>query len=290
MSYLELRFDVPRDRADDLNRALEERGALSVTWENAGDDEYFEAAYPREPDWRQVRLTGLFDACCEPAAVARRVSRDLCMPLVPEVRSLDEQDWERACLEQFEPREYRGHLWVRPSWVEPPEPGATNVVIDPGLAFGTGHHATTALCLDWIGQARWSGETVVDYGCGSGILAIASLLKGASRAVGVDVDPRALSASTLNARRNGVGGRFEALAPGELPRHMEADVIMANILSNVLIELSGVLTRATRASGELLLTGILTDHAARVRAAFEPWFELQTRSRDGWVLLLGRKR
>lgn len=290
MSYLKLRFDVPRDRADELNRALEEQGALSVTWENAGNDDYFEVAWPREPDWRSVRVTGLFDSDCEPASVTRRINDDLGMRLVPQVKALDNQDWERAWLKQFEPREYRGKLWVCPSWVEPPDPAATNIVIDPGLAFGTGDHATTALCLDWIGEAEWSGETVLDYGCGSGILAIACLLKGASRAVGVDVDSRALSASVLNAERNGVAERYEALTPGELPRDMEVDVVVANILSNVLIDISDVLVRATRTGGRLLLTGILEAHADRVRAAFAPAFDLETRVHEGWCLLLGRKR
>lgn len=290
MSYLKLRFDVPRDRADELNRALEEQGALSVTWENAGNDDYFEAAWPREPDWREVRVTGLFDASYEPAFVTHRVNEELGMRLVPQVKTLENQDWERAWLTQLEPRQYRGDLWVCPSWVEPPDPRATNIVIDPGLAFGTGDHATTALCLDWIGQADWSGETVIDYGCGSGILAIACLLKGASRAVGVDVDPRALSASVLNAERNGVAARYEALTPGELPPDLAADVVMANILSNVLVELSDVLTRATRPAGRLLLTGILEAHADRVRAAFQSAFDLETRLHEGWCLLLGRKR
>lgn len=290
MSYLKLRFDVPRDRADELDRALEKQGALSVTWENAGNDDYFEAAWPREPDWRSVRVTGLFDSTCKPAAVTRYINEELGIRLVPQVKTLDNQDWERAWLEQYEPREYCGNLWVCPSWIEAPDPAATNIVIDPGLAFGTGDHATTALCLDWIGQAEWSGEAVMDYGCGSGILAIACLLKGASRAVGVDVDPRALSASVLNAERNGVAERYEALAPGELPRDLQADVVVANILSNVLMEISDVLTGATRPGGRLLLTGILEAHADRVRATFAPAFDLETRSREGWCLLLGQKR
>jgi len=290
VSYLKLRFDVPRDRADELNRALEAQGALSVTWENAGADEYFEVAHPQDPDWSRVRLTGLFGGDCEPAAIAERVNRTLGTRLIPQVKTLADQDWERAWMSRLAPRRYHGNLWVCPSWVDPPDPQATTLLIDPGLAFGTGDHPTTALCLDWIGEASWSGETVLDYGCGSGILAIACLLKGASRAVGVDVDARALSASVLNAERNGVAAGYEGRTPRELADDLRAEVVVANILSNVLIELSEVLTRAVCPGGRLLLTGILADHAERVRAVFAPAFELEARRREGWCLLLGRKR
>jgi ribosomal protein L11 methyltransferase len=291
VSYLQLRFLIQRDRAGELSEILETAGALSVTWENAGEDAYFEVAWPREPDWRMVHVTGLFDENCEPESVANRVNTHLGEQLIPQIKPLEEQDWERAWLTQFEPRRYRGDLWVCPSWIEPPDPRATNIIIDPGLAFGTGDHATTALCLDWIsGHDRWSGCTVMDYGCGSGILAIACLLKGAAHATGVDVDPRAVSTSALNAARNGVADRFEALLPGDLPENTEYDLVVANILSSVLLEHSATLRRAVRPGGTLLLTGILEDHADRVSAAYEPAFSFETERRDGWCLLIGVKR
>lgn len=290
MSYLQLRFHIQRDRADELSGILETLGALSVTWENAGEDACYEIALPHEPDWRHVYVTGLFDESCRPHSVARRVNGRLGETLIPQVKSLADRDWERAWLTQFQPRKYRGDLWVCPSWTDPPDPDATNIIIDPGLAFGTGDHATTALCLDWISERDCSGRAVMDYGCGSGILAIACLLKGAAYATGVDVDPRAVSASILNAARNDVGDRFEALPPDELGEGREFDLVVANILSSVLIEHSGILTRATRAGGELLLTGILEDHADRVRSAFQPAFAFETRRRDGWCLLTGTKR
>jgi ribosomal protein L11 methyltransferase len=289
VSYLQLRFQLERDRADDLNQVLDELGALSVTWENAGEDAYFEVAYPREPDWRHVCLTGLFDASREPGTIVAEINARLGEQLIPQVKTLENQDWERAWMSRFEPRRYGDDLWICPSWSEPPDPGAVNIMIDPGLAFGTGDHPTTALCLNWIAEREWPGQSVVDYGCGSGVLAIGCLLKGADRAIGVDVDPRALSASTLNAARNGVDDRYEAVAPGELPADLQADVVIANILSNVLIELSDVLTHATRPGGHLLLTGILEGHADKVRAVFAPAFDIETRSRDGWCLLVARK-
>jgi len=289
VSYLQLRFHVRRERADELSSVLDDLGALSVTWENAGEDAYFEVAWPREPDWRQVCVTGLFDASCRPDAVTREANARLGEQLIPQVKSLADRDWERAWLTQLKPRQYRGGLWVCPGGTEPPDPNAVNLVLDPGLAFGTGDHATTALCLDWIAERDWPGRTVLDYGCGSGILAIACLLKGAAHATGVDVDPRAVSASALNAARNGVADRFEACLPGELPGNLEFDLVVANILSNVLIEHSALLARATGSGGTLLLTGILEDHADRVRAAFEPAFSFDTRHREGWCLLIGIK-
>lgn len=289
MSYLQLRFLISRERADELSSVLDEQGALSVSWENAGEDAYFEAAYPREPDWHRVYVTGLFHSACPARTVVRAVNSRLREELVPRVKALEDQDWERVWLSGFEPRRYGGDLWVCPSWADPPDPHATNLVIDPGLAFGTGNHATTALCLDWISEHDWCGRSVIDYGCGSGILAIACLLKGASRALGVDVDPRALSASTVNADRNGAADRYQALAPVDVPDNLEADLVTANILSDVLIELNGVLTRLTRTGGHLLLTGILERQAVRVASAFQPAFELESRFRDGWCLLIGRK-
>jgi ribosomal protein L11 methyltransferase len=289
VSYLQLRFSIQRRRAEELGGILESLGALSVTWENAGEDDYFEVAWPREPDWHQVYVTGLFESGYRQDSIVDQVNNRLGEKLTPQVRFLEDQDWERAWLTRFEPRKYRGDLWVCPSWAEPPDPGATNLIIDPGLAFGTGDHATTALCLDWISERDWRGRSVMDYGCGSGILAIACLLRGAGRATGVDVDPRAVSASTRNAERNRVADRYRALLPEALPAGAEFDLVVANILSNVLIEHSDTLTCATRTGGTLLLTGILEDLAGSVRAAFEPAFELEAQFRDGWCMLVGKK-
>lgn len=281
---------MDRGRVEILSDVLEELGAWSVTWENAGDDEYFETAFPGLPHWNDLYVTALFDPSRPPAPLVSRVNDRIGEELVVQIGTLDDRDWERAWLTHFEPRKYRGDLWVCPSWIDPPDPRAANLIIDPGLAFGTGDHTTTALCLDWISQQDLSGATVLDFGCGSGILAIACLLKGAARAWGVDVDPRAVAASTRNAARNGLAEKYEALPPGQLPDDLEADLVVANILADVLIESSGLLTRAAAAGGWILLAGIFERDARRVAAAFESSFELDTRTRDQWCLLIGRKR
>lgn len=271
---------------------------MSVSYENAGrvegrddgQDDCFDIAAPHEPAWRRMDVTGLFDSSCALESVTRAVNAGLDEELVPRVRRLEDVDWERVWLDRFKPRKYRGDLWVCPSWAVPPEPRATHIVIDPGLAFGTGDHETTAQCLDWISERDWQGRSVLDYGCGSGILAIACLRRGAVSALGVDVDPRALAVSTANARANRVSSRYEALAPDDLPQGLQADLVAANILSSVLIHLSEELTGRTRKGGWLLLAGILEDHVQRVRAAFEEAFDFETELRDGWCLLAGRKR
>jgi ribosomal protein L11 methyltransferase len=289
MPHITLRFSIHREKADTLSTLLEELGALSVTWENAGDDDYLEAAYPHEPDWRHVHLTALFHRACQPEEIASRVNARLQENLSPSVETLEDQDWERVWLEHFEPRRYGANLWVCPTWIDPPDPGATNILLDPGLAFGTGDHATTALCLEWISEHEPADCTVMDYGCGSGILAIACLLKGATRAYGVDIDPRAVAASLGNAESNGVAEKYAAMSPVDLPQALQVDVVFANILAQVLVEQSAILTRATGPGGRMLLTGILEDQVDHVRAAFEPHFRFDVRGREQWRLLVGRK-
>ena len=177
-----------------------------------------------------------------------------------------------------------------PSWCEPPDPRATNIVLDPGLAFGTGQHTTTSMCLDWISRHLPADARVVDYGCGSGILAIAALMLGARYAWGVDVDPRALSASAANAARNRVADRYSALAPGSLPDEMQADVVFANIFANVLLDMQTVLSQLVAPNGLILLTGILIEQEPRVIAGYASGFHFRVQQRDGWTLLVGRKQ
>ncbi len=177
-----------------------------------------------------------------------------------------------------------------PSWTTPPDPQATNIVLDPGLAFGTGSHATTAMCLQWLAGAELVGQTVLDYGCGSGILAIAALKLGATRVIAVDIDPRALSATRDNARLNQVAdARLQILAPEQLPDDTRADIIVANILAGTIVELAPVLTRTLARGGTILLSGILESQMDKVQSAFDPGFHFAARQRDEWGLLVGRR-
>ena len=207
-----------------------------------------------------------------------------------EVSELVDQDWERVWLSGFEPTQVGQDLWVCPSWLTPPVAEAVNLTIDPGLAFGTGTHPTTAMCLHWLDQHRPHDKLVVDYGCGSGILAVAALRLGASRAWGVDIDPHAISASTQNAGRNGVADRFNACQMPGLPEGLRVDLLIANILSKVLIDLRYTLTALVGRRGTLLLTGVLHDQTQEVRDAFAPNFQFEQIRHDEWSMLVGNRR
>ena len=281
---------MPRDGSELLGELLTALGAVAVTLENGGPDEFFEAAYPQQPDWSELDVTGLFDGFVEPRAIVDEVSSvfpgcDQC-----DVSSLQDQDWERNWLSGIEPTQVGRDLWVCPSWLSPPDTKAVNLIIDPGLAFGTGTHPTTALCLEWLDSNRPEGFHVVDVGCGSGILAIAALKLGAVHAWGIDIDPRALTASFDNAKRNGVVDEFTACSLDELPSGFSAQLVMANILASVLIELKQRLAALVHTGGVILLTGILCDQAKDVQHEFASCFEFSETRRDEWSLMIGKKR
>ncbi len=207
------------------------------------------------------------------------------------VEEIADQDWERSWMDNFQPMRFGRRLWIVPSWHAAPEPDAVNLLLDPGLAFGTGTHPTTALCLEWLDGQELAGRQVLDFGCGSGILAIAALLLGAERAVGTDIDPQALEASRDNASRNGIEpARFPVYLPADLPQR-QADVLVANILAGPLVSLAPQLTGLVRPGGLLALSGILAEQAEEVRAAYSAHFDLDpTAEREGWIRISGRRR
>jgi len=203
------------------------------------------------------------------------------------VAKLVDQDWERVWLSSFKPIEVGTNLWVVPSWCEPSSPNARNIILDPGLAFGTGTHDTTHMCLQWIAEQNLESQTVLDYGSGSGILAIAALLSGATHADAVDIDPLAVDACIENAKRNGVPDKMNSYLPPDLPTQNQNsyDLVIANILAEVIIELREVLLGNLKPGGTLLLTGILASQAERVMAAFGEQFIFQQHDQGQWCLL-----
>jgi len=238
--------------------------------------------------WSVCRLTALFAADADVEASVRRAAASLGVETPAfTLENLAEQDWVRRTQAQFGPLRIADGLWVIPSWCEPVDPQAINLELDPGLAFGTGSHPTTRLCLRWLAANLAPGQSVLDYGCGSGILAIAAAKLGAAAVAGTDVDPQAIEASRANAARNGVRARFvlpDALAPDPV------DVIVANILANPLRLLAPVLAARVRHGGAIVLSGILEDQVAAVRGAYRRWFKLAAwGTDDGWVALTGRR-
>jgi ribosomal protein L11 methyltransferase len=296
VSYIALRFDIDADAAEVWADALMDSGALSVDIADAHAETPAEAPLYGEPGmavtivWPVSRLTVLFSAATILAAALAGLAASGKVLPPHETFSVPEQDWVRATQAQFTPLQITDALWIVPSWCDPIDPAAINLALDPGLAFGTGSHPTTRLCLKWLARELRAGETVLDYGCGSGIIAIAACRLGAARVVGTDVDPQALIASRANALRNGVKPAFLSVdrLRGE---RMPFDVVIANILANPLVLLAPVLARRVRPGGRIVLSGILDAQAAAVITAYRRWFNIETcDSDDGWVALAGARR
>lgn len=291
--WLQLTLEAIEHHPEQLEDALLQAGALAVTLTDAGDQPVLEPAPGQTPLWAHTRVTGLFDAQTDIEVIKKQLRRFLHTPSLPECRliALEERDWVRAWMDHFHPMRFGQRLWVCPKEQAPPDPSAINLRLDPGLAFGTGTHPTTALCLEWLDGADLTGKTVLDYGCGSGILAIAAAKLGATRVWAVDIDPQALIASDDNASDNTVEDRIELVSPAELPADLQVDILLANILAGVLVRLAPDFARRVKPGGQIVLSGILEAHADAVQATFSPDFIFSTnRYREDWVLLVGTRR
>lgn len=292
MPWLQVRLAITPDQASFYEDALLDVGAVSVTFMDAEDQPIFEPDLGTTPLWSHTHLLALFEGDADGEQVLAHL-RLLTGDPLPEhqVERIEDQDWERSWMDNFQPMRFGRRLWIVPSWHAAPEPDAVNLLLDPGLAFGTGTHPTTALCLQWLDGQALEGCSVLDFGCGSGILAIAALLLGAERAVGTDIDPQALEASRDNASRNGIDpARFPLYLPQDLPDE-QADVVVANILAGPLVQLAPQITARVKHGGRLALSGILAEQADEVRAAYAEAFELDpTAEQDGWVRISGVRR
>ncbi len=306
MPWLSLIVDSDAEHAEALSEALLELGALSVDLLDADADTPDEQAIfgePGEPPpgvWQHNRVSALFDSHQDVSAILRNASTIIGIKQIPQhrIETLADNDWVRLTQSQFEPIPISPRLWIVPTWHTPNDPNAINIVLDPGLAFGTGSHPTTRLCLRWLDNNLQGGESVLDYGCGSGILAIAALKLGAAHAVGVDVDLQAVIASRDNAVANQVNEvRFYLpdVAPLNSSEELLAghlyDLVVANILTNPLRMLAPVLANATRQGGQIVLSGILEEQAQEMMTIYQQWFDLNAPIfEDGWSCLSGRKR
>ena len=277
-----------------LEAWLFERGALAVTLEDNANEPLLEPGPGETPLWQNVVLTALFTSDVDLSSIRAVLPRTLLAEnSKSELSRLEEREWTRVWMDNFAPIQMGPRLWVCPSWAEPPDEALVNVMLDPGLAFGTGTHATTAMCLGALDAAMSGGESVVDFGCGSGILAIAALKLGASKALGVDNDPQALAASRDNAARNKISAdQFDAVMPedGRLSAWSNvANVVVANILAGPLLSLAQELIQLMAPGGRLLLTGVLEEQAAELIEHYAYGGLEVTDRRDGWVLLSGAK-
>ena len=292
MPWLQVRLAITPEQAATYEEALLDVGAVSVTFMDAEDQPIFEPDLGTTPLWSHTHLLALFEADTDPAALLAHLALLTGGPLpAHQVEQIADQDWERSWMDNFQPLRFGKRLWIVPSWHQPPEPQAVNLHLDPGLAFGTGTHPTTALCLEWLDGQSLHDCNVLDFGCGSGILAIAALLLGAKQACGTDIDPQALEASRDNATRNGIdAARFPLYLPSEMPADT-FDLVLANILAGPLVQLAPIISQHVRQGGHLVLSGILAEQAEEVRAAYQANFILDpTAEKDGWVRISGVRR
>ena len=277
----------PQSLAD----SFDELGALSVTLQDAADQPLFEPPPGATPLWSQVRVTALFGSDTDIAQITTLLAERFGMACAErlQVDSLDDRDWVRAWMDGYAPMRFGERLWIVPTGFETPDPDAVNLLLDPGLAFGTGTHPTTALCLEWLDAHPPLDQVVIDYGCGSGILGIAALKLGARKVWAVDNDPQALIATLDNAQRNGVAARITTALPADMPE-CQADLLLANILANPLIELAAHFACLLGDGGDLVLSGILAEQAASVSAAYQQNFVVQpAEQREDWVRLTARR-
>ena len=295
MGWVSLVLELDAFEADALSGKLLELGALSVTMEDAAAGTLDEKAIFDEPGedpatWPRLRIRVLASDAGQGRQLLACASTELGMTGLAEatIEIVEEVDWVRVTQAQFEPQRISARLWIVPSWHEAPDPKAINIRLDPGLAFGTGSHPTTRLCLEWLEQTVQGGESVLDYGCGSGILAIAALKLGAASALGLDVDPVALEAARANCAANAVRCEFSDAAA---PITIKADIVVANILANPLRLLAPALAAHTRPGGRLALAGILAQQADELIGIYQPWFDLDPLvEADGWVRISGKRR
>ena len=297
MPWRQLEWECEERVADAATEWLETRGAVSVTLEDAADVPLYEPAPGQTPMWPRLRLIALFESEAEVGGLVEALTAAFPgQGGAPSVTILADRVWEREWLTRFEPMRFGERLWVCPGGQRPPapvdhDPDPIIVELDPGLAFGTGTHQTTAMCLTWLDSRDLAGNHCIDYGCGSGILAIAALKLGATRASAVDIDPQALTATRDNALRNDVADDLSVHLPDDLPANTRAGCVVANILAGELETLAPRLAGLTAPGGALALSGVLADQANAVSAVYATWFEpVSTEHLDEWVLIAMQRR
>ena len=297
MPWLQLFMDTNPDQLESVELALLDAGALSVTLLDAADQALLEPAPGETPLWNSIRLSGLFTANSDMAFVSTHLLNTLKLDTLPglSIQPLEDRDWTRAWMDNFKPMQFGADLWICPDGFTPPKPEAINLKLDPGLAFGTGTHPTTALCLESLEKNRPHNMNVIDFGCGSGVLAIAALLLGAKHVWAIDNDPQALIACKDNAMKNQVEHALTVLASESItdsfPEGKGADLLLANILAGPLISLAPQLAAFIRPGGKIVLSGILESQLAEITQEYQAWFHLQPAAiREEWACLEGTRQ
>ncbi len=290
--HIEASVRVQRAHVEVVENLMSGQGAQAITLTDHGDTPIWEPGVGEVPLWGEVVITGLFSADTDPQGLAAAFSLlpGVSGPGAVRIEEVENRQWERAWMDRFQPMQFGRRLWIVPTGHTCPDSNATVLKLDPGLAFGTGTHATTRLSLEWLDSQDFDGRTVVDYGCGSGVLGIAAALLGARRVICMDNDPQAVTATLENARRNGVEDRLDAVL-AERPEGHRGDIVIANILAGILVKLAEPLQAMVADGGKLALTGILVDQAEEVAEAYADRFpDLDRTTIDNWILLSGSRK
>jgi len=290
MSWLKVQVDVDEACVDPLESVLTAFGAVAVEFADAEDQPILEPAPGATPLWRRVRVTALFEASTSHTEIQLAIASVMEPGALPAIRFgiIEDEDWVARLRDELVPLQFGKDLWVCPPGKAPDGPATTIITMEPVLAFGTGTHPTTSLCMDWLAENPPRDLHILDYGCGSGILGISALALGAASVTGVDIDRQALTATRNNAERNSGSERLVTYEPDALPDSTKCDVLVANILSGTLIDLAPTLRQHCHAGTAIALSGILTEQAESVAAAYREWAQMQAPTeREGWVLLTG---
>lgn len=293
MPWIQIKLNATDKNAEQIGDMLmEQTGALSITFLDAKDTPVFEPLPGETRLWGETDILALYDAEADTNWIIEqaKASKLLEADFAYKVEQIEDKDWEREWMDNFHPMKFGERLWICPSWRDIPEPDAVNVMLDPGLAFGTGTHPTTSLCLEWLEGLDLEGKTVVDFGCGSGILAIAAIKLGAAKVIGIDIDPQAIIASEANAERNGVKDQLELFLPQDQPENLVADVVVANILAGPLRDLSSVIKGLVKEGGELAMSGVLDTQAEDVANYYRDQFDIEPiKELQEWCRVSGKK-
>ncbi len=291
MPWIQIKVETTDKKADRVSRVLSGLGAASVTYTDAAESPVYEPLPGETRLWRNTTVTGLFPADADVPKITAFLRARFGEDLPCRAEQLEDRDWVREWMDNFHPIKCGSRLWICPTWRPVPDPDAVNVMLDPGLAFGTGTHPTTFLCLSWLDGLDLAGASVVDYGCGSGILAVSALKLGAARAAGIDIDPQAIEASRENARRNGVAGRLSLYLPEEKPAGLAADFLLANILAGPLRELAPALAAMVKPGGRIAVSGIIGVQCAEMTEIYGRWFDLDEPAfREEWCRITGVRK
>ncbi len=297
MSWQQLIVRTDDRHSDIISDILTENGSHAVTIQDAEDQPIFEPLPATLPLWSQLKITGLYSASKNLQPIIDHIYIAIAHKPFCKVEILEDKDWIRAWMDNFKPVQFGRKLWICPSWHQVPDQNAVNISLDPGLAFGTGTHPTTALCLRWLDSYSDTHpiqqQKFIDYGCGSGILSVAALMLGASVVYAVDIDPQAIQASTDNAIKNSQQDKLFTYLPEQFHKqhqNLQSDVLIANILSDPLLELAEIFSAKVKSGGKIVLSGILAEQEQKIRLKYQQWFKIEeTEQEQDWIRISGQK-